>query len=109
MGHGKGVALRFLGGTCRRLGDSCGRAELPRRDADEALEVTAELALVREAGAGGRPRQGQVAALLQPRLGPLADDPSKSYGPFAFAVPNAVAMGWLLRGQGSHPNKPVTG
>jgi hypothetical protein len=33
------------------LGDSCERPELPRRHADEALEVMGELAPVREAGA----------------------------------------------------------
>src|SRR5258707_3828749 len=53
MRNGKGVALRFLGGTCGLLGDSCGRPELPRRDANEALEVVGELALVREAGVRG--------------------------------------------------------
>src|SRR5262245_60370080 len=42
----------------RRLGDSCGRPELPRRDTDDPLEVMAELALVREAGACGDLRQG---------------------------------------------------
>jgi hypothetical protein len=30
-------------------------------------------------------------------IGTLAHDPSKTYGPFAFAVLNAVAVGWLLR------------
>jgi hypothetical protein len=50
LGNGKGVALPFLGGTCGLLGDSCGRPELARRDADQALEVTGELALFREAG-----------------------------------------------------------
>src|SRR5215468_4220573 len=43
MGNGKGVVGRVLGGTCGPLGDSCGRPELPRRDADEPLEVPAEL------------------------------------------------------------------
>jgi len=38
-------------------------------------------------------------------IGALAHDPSKTYGPFAFAVLNALAVGWLLRGQGSHPTK----
>src|SRR5260370_2100153 len=52
------------------LGDSCGHSELPRRDADEALEVTAELALVREAGAQGDLRQGQVRPCLHELLGP---------------------------------------
>jgi hypothetical protein len=32
-------------------------------------------------------------------IGALAHDPSKTYGPFAFAVLNALAVGWLLRGQ----------
>src|SRR4051794_38727161 len=59
MGNGKRVALLFLGGTCGLLFDSCGRPELPRGDPDEALEVLRELALVREAGAGGDLRQGQ--------------------------------------------------
>ena len=31
-------------------------------------------------------------------IGALAHDPSKTYGPFAFAVLNAMAVGWLLRG-----------
>ena len=53
LGNGKGVALAFLGGTCDLLGDSCGRLELPRRDADQALEVMGELALVREADVRG--------------------------------------------------------
>jgi hypothetical protein len=44
------------------LGDSCGHPELPGRDADEALEAMAELALVREAGVRGELRQGQVGS-----------------------------------------------
>jgi hypothetical protein len=40
-------------------------------------------------------------------IGALAHDPSKTYGPFAFAVLNALAVGWLLRGRESHPNEPV--
>jgi hypothetical protein len=40
-------------------------------------------------------------------IGALAHDPSKTYGPFAFAVLNALAVGWLLREQASHPNEPV--
>ncbi len=32
-------------------------------------------------------------------IGALAHDPSKTYGPFAFAVLNALAVAWLLRGQ----------
>jgi hypothetical protein len=30
-------------------------------------------------------------------IGALAHDPSKTYGPFAFAVLNALAVGLLLR------------
>src|SRR5258705_9569982 len=30
-------------------------------------------------------------------IGALARDPSKIYGPFAFAVFNALAVGWILR------------
>ena len=40
-------------------------------------------------------------------IGALAHDPSKTYGPFAFAVLNALAVAWLLREQTSHPNEPV--
>jgi len=40
-------------------------------------------------------------------IGALAHDPSKTYGPLAFAVINAVTVGWLLREQESHPNEPV--
>jgi hypothetical protein len=36
-------------------------------------------------------------------IGALAHDPSKTYGPFAFAVLNALTVAWLLREQGSHP------
>src|SRR5262249_55033685 len=71
LGNGKGVALGFLGEACGLLGDSCGRPELPRRDADQTLEVMAQLALVREAGAGGDLRQGQVGPRLQELPGPL--------------------------------------
>ena len=55
----------------RRLFDSCGHPELSRRDADCALEVVGELALVTEAGVRGHVRQGEVAAGLQELLGPL--------------------------------------
>jgi hypothetical protein len=40
-------------------------------------------------------------------IGALAHNPSKTYGPFAFAVLNALAVGWLLRKQASPPNDPV--
>src|SRR4029077_2100298 len=55
----------------RRLGGSYARPELPRRDADQALEVMGELALVREAGDSGDLRQGEGAFGLQELLGPL--------------------------------------
>jgi hypothetical protein len=32
-------------------------------------------------------------------IGALAHDPSKTYGPFAFAVLNALVVIWLLRGK----------
>jgi hypothetical protein len=40
-------------------------------------------------------------------IGALAHDASKTYGPFAFAVLNALALGWLLREEASHSNEPV--
>ena len=40
-------------------------------------------------------------------IGALAHDPSKTYGPFAFAVLNALAVGWFLRGQ-KGSDEPVT-
>jgi hypothetical protein len=30
-------------------------------------------------------------------IGSLAHDAAKTYGPFVFALANAVALGWLLR------------
>ena len=63
--------MAFLGGACCALGDSCGRPEPPRRDAHEALEVTGELALVREAAAGGDRRLGGVVASFQELLSSL--------------------------------------
>src|SRR3979490_73480 len=39
-------------------------------------------------------------------IGALAHDPSKAYGPFAFAVLNALAVACFLREQASHPNEP---
>ena len=40
-------------------------------------------------------------------IGALDHDPSKTYGPLAFAVLNALAVGWLLQEQASHPDEPV--
>jgi hypothetical protein len=39
-------------------------------------------------------------------IGALSHDPSKTYGPFAFAVLNALAVGWLLREQAITPTSP---
>jgi hypothetical protein len=39
-------------------------------------------------------------------IGALAHDSSKTYGPFAFAVLNAISVGWLLRERESYPNNP---
>jgi hypothetical protein len=36
-------------------------------------------------------------------IGALAHNPSKTFGPFAFAVLNALAVGWLLRGRLTEP------
>src|SRR5262249_56672922 len=71
MRNGRGVAFAFLGGTCGSLGGSCGGPELPWRDADYALEVAGELALVGEAGVRGDVRQGQVRPGLQQLPGTL--------------------------------------
>ena len=38
-------------------------------------------------------------------IGALAHDPSKTYGPFAFAVLNALAVGSLLRTQENRLNR----
>ena len=70
-GNGKRVAVPILGGTCDFLGGSYARPELPRGDADYALEVMGELALVREAGVRGDLRQGKDRSFLQEVLGPL--------------------------------------
>jgi hypothetical protein len=48
-----------------------------------------------------------VVQALDGVIGALAHDPSKTYGPFAFAVLNALAVGWLLRESASHSNEPV--
>src|SRR5262249_28231666 len=55
----------------RLLGGSYARPELPRGDADDAVEVMRELALIRKPGVRGDLRQGQFASGLQELLGPL--------------------------------------
>src|SRR5215470_19012106 len=79
MKNGKGGRSPVSWRDLRPLGDSCLRPELPRRDADEALEVTGELALGREAGAGSDLRQGQIRPCLQELLVPL--DAAQDRGP----------------------------
>ena len=39
-------------------------------------------------------------------IGTLARDPSKTYGPFAFAVLNALVVIWLLREKEVKPATP---
>src|SRR5262249_6674906 len=70
-GNGKGVAVPILGGSSGFLGGSYARAELPRGDADDALEVMGELALIREPGVRGDLRQGQFGSGLQELPCPL--------------------------------------
>jgi hypothetical protein len=38
-----------------------------------------------------------IVQVLDGVIGALAHDPSKTYGPFAFAILNALAVVWLLR------------
>jgi hypothetical protein len=38
-----------------------------------------------------------IVQALDGVIGALAHDPSKTYGPFAFAALNALAVAWLLR------------
>src|SRR6516165_804629 len=71
MRNGRRDGVPFSWRDLRCFVGSYARPELPRRDADEALEVMRELALVREAGVRGDLRQGEVASGLQELLGPL--------------------------------------
>jgi hypothetical protein len=66
--YGESLSV-FLNGLAAFLGPSCGSSELPRRDADDPLELVGELALIREAGTGGDLRQGQVVSCLEELLG----------------------------------------
>src|SRR5499433_518408 len=70
-GNGKGVAVPILGGTSGFLGGSYAHQELPRCDADNALEVMGELALIREPGVRGDLRQGPFGSGLEELPGPL--------------------------------------
>jgi hypothetical protein len=40
-------------------------------------------------------------------IGAFAHDPSKTYGPFALALLNALLVIWLLRGEESHASKAI--
>src|SRR6516165_1062065 len=71
MRNGRRDGVPFSWRDLRCFVGSYARPELPRRDADEALEVMRELALVREAGVRGDLCQGEVASGLQELLGPL--------------------------------------
>src|SRR5262245_26095151 len=71
MRNGKGNEGRFSWRDLCRFVDSYARPELPRRDADNALEVMGELALIREPGVRGDLRQGQFGPGLQELPGPL--------------------------------------
>ena len=51
------------------LSDSCGNPKLPWRDADDPLEVKAEMALVREAGAESDLCQVELTVSPQEVLG----------------------------------------
>src|SRR6516165_3148082 len=70
-GNGKGDEVPFSWRELRRFVGSSARPELPRRDADVALEMAGELALVGEAGLKGDLRQGQLGCGLQELPGPL--------------------------------------
>ena len=50
------------------LGSSCGNPKLSRRDADDPLEVKAEMALIREAGAVRDLREAELAVCSQEEL-----------------------------------------
>src|SRR5262249_44301290 len=71
MRNGKGEEVPFSWRDFGRFVGFCAAAGLPRRDADLALEVMGELALVGEAGVRGDLRQGEVASGLQELPGPL--------------------------------------
>src|SRR5262245_39008264 len=71
MRNGKGDEVPFSWRDLRRFVGSYARPELPRRDAEEALEVIGELALIREPGVCGDLRQGQFGSGFEELPGPL--------------------------------------
>jgi hypothetical protein len=109
--NGSERAGRILGAACGLLGGSCGQAELARCDADEALEVMGELALIREADARRDLGQGEVPVgvqeLLRPRDAACDDVLVRWYSGGRFELPREVVgaavggRGQLLQGQAS--------
>src|SRR5215468_6487983 len=69
--NGKGDEVPFSWRDLRRFVGSYARPELPRCDADYALEVMGELALIREPSVRGDLRQGQFGSGLQELPGPF--------------------------------------
>src|SRR4030095_16107946 len=67
----KATHVRLLGWCARPLGDACGHPESSRRDADQALEVMGEVALVGETGARRNLRQRDLMILSKESLSPL--------------------------------------
>src|SRR6516225_8218362 len=65
MRNGKGDEMPLSWRDLRRFVGSYARPELPRGDADQALEVMGELALIREPSVRGHLRQGQFGSGLQ--------------------------------------------
>src|SRR5262249_60925581 len=63
-----GTRRAVLGEHCGVLCDSCGLAELARRDADGPLEMRGELTLVRESGVRGDLREREIVALAEELL-----------------------------------------
>ena len=110
-----GVSAGFsLAGLLASAGDTFARYAASRSIALLAAVLMAITARSRTAIAFLGIAMTSVQA-LDGVIGALAHDPSKTYGPFAFAVLNALAVGWLLRGQetgafrGRAPGTPGSG
>src|SRR5262249_21756944 len=70
-GNGKRVAVPLSWRDLRRFVGSYARSGLPQGDADYALEVIGELALISEPGVRGDLRQGQFGSGFEELPGPL--------------------------------------
>jgi len=110
-----GVSAGFsLAGLLASAGDTFARYAASRSIALLAAVLMAIAARSRTAIAFLGIAMTSVQA-LDGVIGALAHDPSKTYGPFAFAVLNALAVGLLLRGQetgafrGRAPGTPGSG